>query len=43
MASQTDPILVVAHFTAKPGKEGALLELLCSLVEPTRKEAGCLR
>jgi quinol monooxygenase YgiN len=43
MASQTDPIIVVAHFTAKPGKEAALLELLCGLVEPTRKEAGCLR
>jgi quinol monooxygenase YgiN len=43
MASQTDPIIVVAHFTAKPGKEAALLELLCGLVEPTRKETGCLR
>ncbi len=43
MASQTDPIIVVAHFTAKAGKEAALLELLRGLVEPTRKEAGCLR
>lgn len=43
MASDVDPIIVVAHFTAKPGKEAALLELMCSLIEPARKEAGCLR
>jgi quinol monooxygenase YgiN len=43
MANHVDQIIVVAHFTAKPGKEAALLELLCSLMEPTRKEAGCLR
>jgi len=38
-----DQITVVAHFTAKPGKEAALLEVLRGLLEPTRKEAGCLR
>ena len=43
MANQTDPIIVVAHFKAKAGKEAALQELLRGLIEPTRKEAGCLR
>jgi quinol monooxygenase YgiN len=43
MAIDVDPIIVVAHFTAKPGKEAALRELCCSLVEPARQEAGCLR
>jgi quinol monooxygenase YgiN len=43
MASDVDPIIVVAHFKAKAGKESALLELFRGLVEPTRKEAGCLR
>ncbi|MFN7993170.1 MAG: putative quinol monooxygenase [Bryobacteraceae bacterium] len=40
----TDPeIVVVAHFTAYPGKEGELSQLLQSLVEPTRAEPGCIR
>jgi quinol monooxygenase YgiN len=36
-------VVVVAHFTAQQGKEGELLDLLHSLLEPTRKEAGCIR
>jgi len=43
MANHVDQIIVVAHFKAKPAKEAVLLELLRGLVEPTRKEAGCLR
>ncbi|MBZ5594259.1 MAG: antibiotic biosynthesis monooxygenase [Acidobacteriia bacterium] len=43
MAKAGDEIVVVAHFTAKQGKEGELLDLLHSLLEPTRKEAGCIR
>jgi len=34
---------VVAHFTANPGKEAELLALLHGLLEPTRKEPGCIR
>ncbi|HBL31513.1 MAG TPA: antibiotic biosynthesis monooxygenase [Acidobacteria bacterium] len=34
---------VVALFVAAPGKENELAELLESLVEPTRREAGCIR
>lgn len=34
---------VVAIFVAAAGKENELEELLSSLVEPTRKEAGCLK
>jgi quinol monooxygenase YgiN len=43
MADHGEHTIVVAHFTAKSGKEAALLELLRGLIEPTRKEAGCLR
>jgi quinol monooxygenase YgiN len=43
MAILIEPTVVVAHFEATPGKEKALLELLRGLIEPTRKEAGCLR
>jgi quinol monooxygenase YgiN len=35
-------ITVIARLTAKPGLEGRLEELLKSLVEPTRAEAGCI-
>lgn len=35
-------ITVVATFAAKPGKEAELRKLLLGLLEPTRKEAGCL-
>jgi quinol monooxygenase YgiN len=34
---------VVAMFVAAPGKEQELEDLLGTLVEPTRKEAGCIR
>ena len=36
------PLTVIATFEAKPGKETALRAALAELVEPTRKEAGCL-
>ena len=36
------PFVVIARFTAKAGMEGALREVLQRLVEPTRREAGCL-
>ena len=35
-------IILVAMVKAKPGEEDAVKEVLLSLVEPTRKEAGCL-
>ncbi len=34
--------VVIARFTAKPDREHALREVLLRLVEPTRREAGCL-
>lgn len=36
-------VVVIAHFTAKAGKQGELSAFLQSLVEPTRREPGCLR
>lgn len=36
-------LTVVAHFTAKPGKEEELRQTLLGLVEPTRKEEGCVQ
>jgi quinol monooxygenase YgiN len=36
-------LTVVAHFEAKPGKEQELREALLALVEPTRKEEGCVQ
>jgi quinol monooxygenase YgiN len=35
-------ITVVSTHQAKPGKEAELKKALKSLVEPTRKEAGCI-
>jgi len=35
-------VIVVATAKAKPGQEEAVKEALLSLVEPTRKESGCL-
>jgi len=35
-------ITVIATHQARPGKEAELKEALTSLVEPTRKEAGCI-
>jgi len=34
---------VIATFVAAPGKEDELEAALVTLVEPTRREAGCLR
>ena len=34
---------VIATFVAAPGKEDDLEAALVTLVEPTRREAGCLR
>ena len=36
-------IRVLAFFKAKPGKAAALKDFLSQLVEPTRREDGCLR
>ncbi len=39
-----DPILTVfAEIRANPGKEEVVREVLQGLVEPTRKEEGCLQ
>lgn len=35
-------VTVIAILTARPGKEDELRALLMALIEPTRKEAGCL-
>jgi quinol monooxygenase YgiN len=37
-----NPITVIAQFKARPGQEMALGRELLSLVEPSRKDAGCL-
>lgn len=36
------PVTVIATFQAQPGKEKELRTALLGLLEPTRKEAGCL-
>ncbi len=36
-------IVCVAQFTAKEGKEEELLQTLHRLIEPTKKEPGCIR
>lgn len=36
------PCTILALFKAKPGKELELKKILMSLIEPTKKEAGCL-
>ena len=36
-------VVVIARFTAKPGKEQELLQNLHSLMAPTHKEPGCIR
>ena len=41
MAGET--VHVIALFVAAPGKEEELERVLTGLVEPTRREAGCLR
>ena len=37
-----NPLRVVARIKAKPGKVGEVRALLAGLVEPTRKESGCV-
>ena len=37
-----DGVVLTAMVKAKPGQEDAVKEALLSLVEPTRKEPGCL-
>ncbi|MFB3829234.1 MAG: putative quinol monooxygenase [Bryobacteraceae bacterium] len=36
-------LTVVAEMQAKPGKEEALKQQLLALIEPTRKEEGCVQ
>ena len=36
-------VVVIAHFTAKEGKEQELLSALHALMGPTRQETGCIR
>jgi quinol monooxygenase YgiN len=43
MATPGDEIVEVAHVTAMACKDAELLSLLHGLLEPTRKEEGCLR
>jgi quinol monooxygenase YgiN len=38
-----DIVYVVARLQARAGKEDALRQMIEQLVEPTRKEKGCLR
>ena len=38
----TGAVVLVAELTAKPGEQQAVREALMAMVEPTRKEAGCL-
>jgi quinol monooxygenase YgiN len=37
-----NPLRVVARIKAKPERVDEVRELLCGLVEPTRKESGCI-
>ena len=37
-----NPLRVVARIKAKPETVGKVRQLLCGLVEPTRKESGCI-
>ncbi len=39
----TKNVVVVATLEAKPGREAELKQLLQSLLEPTRREAGCMQ
>ena len=41
--SQDGRVHVLALFTAAPGKEDELERILLQLIEPTRREAGCIR
>lgn len=37
------PVRVIARARARKGQEAAARDLLLSLIEPTRQEAGCIR
>lgn len=37
------PLYVLATFRALGGKSAELKEVLCTLIEPTRRETGCIR
>ena len=39
----TEKVHLIARFTALPGKHDALLEVLSTLIGPTRAEEGCIR
>jgi quinol monooxygenase YgiN len=39
----TETVHVIATFIAAPGREDELESVLLELIEPTRREAGCLR
>jgi quinol monooxygenase YgiN len=41
--TQDGTVHVLALFTAAPGREEELERVLIQLVEPTRREAGCIR
>jgi quinol monooxygenase YgiN len=41
-AMPKEGIILTATVKAKPGQEGAVKEALMEMVEPTRKEKGCL-
>jgi quinol monooxygenase YgiN len=38
----TTPVIITAHFQAKPGWQSRLREELLRLIAPTRAEAGCI-
>ena len=38
-----EPVRMIARFTAHPEQQQALRETLSDLIEPTRRESGCLR
>ena len=38
-----EPVRMIARFTARPEQQQALRETLEDLIEPTRREPGCLR
>ena len=39
----TDKIRVVAHITARPGKEAEVQSILSGMLTPTRQESGCIQ
>lgn len=39
----SEPVKMIARFTARPEQQQALRKTLQALIEPTRREQGCLR